>query len=319
MVMTARIPDADVIRMFPRYPGPGTPGFVTDFLGTKTRNSILFAAHAGLSGAVEDYPIPMNFHATAIEWAGALRAVLEAKGAIVAMELGAGWGPWLVVIARAAQSRGVDQVRLVGVEGSKEHCQFMRQHFQDNNLHPDEHALIHGVVGTSDGLARFPVAENPAEDYGSAPTFTAASALKQQVRGLLGRLRRRLFARSPAPSPLLQRMEEVPCYSLASLIRPYACVDIIHVDIQGAEHVVIASGRNILMKSVKRLVIGTHGRAIEELLFGELGTQGWILEAEESCLVHQQANGVALFRDGCQVWRNPKLTYGAAASPSRAA
>src|SRR6185437_7591258 len=107
-----------IIRSFPRYQGPSLPDRVIDFLGTKTRTSYL----CGLPGGqVEDYPLPMNFHATALEWAGALSAVVEAKNELVALELGAGWAPWLVSVARAGQVRGIGKIRLVGVEGSKTH------------------------------------------------------------------------------------------------------------------------------------------------------------------------------------------------------
>ena len=84
--------DEEVIKSFPLYGDAGTPDFITNFLGVKTRTRF-HAFLATRSGDVEGYPIPANFHATDIEWAGVLRAVLDADSEIVAVELGAAWAP----------------------------------------------------------------------------------------------------------------------------------------------------------------------------------------------------------------------------------
>ena len=41
-----------------------------------------------LSGVVEGYPIPGNFHGDVLEWVGTLRSVLEAKNTFTILELG---------------------------------------------------------------------------------------------------------------------------------------------------------------------------------------------------------------------------------------
>src|SRR6266571_1561157 len=96
-VLTTQMSDAEVIKSFPRIEGTGIPGYVIDFLGVKTRTSYISELPQE-GGVVEDYPIPASFHATAIEWAGCLRAVLEADKELVGVELGAGWAPWLVTL-----------------------------------------------------------------------------------------------------------------------------------------------------------------------------------------------------------------------------
>ena len=64
--------DCEVIRSFGAYDGPGTPGFVTDFLSTKTRVESLDVLK-GIDARVEGFPFPGNFHVSANEWAGTLR------------------------------------------------------------------------------------------------------------------------------------------------------------------------------------------------------------------------------------------------------
>jgi hypothetical protein len=185
--------DSEVIQLFPRHLGPGEPGYLTDFLGTKTRLSSIPPIYAKDSGRVEEPPLEGNFHSKPCEWAGVLRAVLDARGELVAVELGAGWAPWLVIAARAARLRGVEAVRLVGVEGSAAHLDFMRAHFADNGLDPDRHTLLHGVVGSYDGVATFPVDVDPANAYGTEATFAVPSLLVQPM-GLRARVKAALAA-----------------------------------------------------------------------------------------------------------------------------
>jgi FkbM family methyltransferase len=307
--------DADVIKAFPRYQGPGVPGCIVDFLGTKTRLSYLPAVYSGRSGVVEDYPLVGNFHSHGFEWAGALRAVLDAATELTVVELGAGWGPWLVALARAAHLRGIRNVRLVGVEGSREHFEFLRSHFADNGLDPEQHTLHHAIVGAVDGEAHFPILTSPSENYGSAPVSQEKRAPeeKREPEGVARRFLGRLGLRKPpAAGPStdgveLNGVERVDCLSLPTLLRPLSRVDLIHFDIQGGEYEVISSARQVLKEKVKRLVIGTHSRSIEQNLLDELASQSWVLEAEHCCVFQQDGRKMNLYRDGCQTWRNPDL------------
>jgi FkbM family methyltransferase len=275
--------DESVLRAFAPYAGPGTSGYITDFLGVRTRTSFISSlSHHG--GAVEGYPIPANFHATGLEWAGTLRAALEAVDELVAVELGAGWGPWLVTAAKAAERRGVRRARLVGVEGSRGHVAYMREHFADNGLDPAAHALVHGIAGPADGEAEFPVLADPAAEWGAAAVLASGE-------------------RPPAGGAT----ERVRTYSLDTLLKPFTVVDLVHIDIQGHEFEVVAAARDVLRQKVKRVVVGTHGRKIEEQLLNELPSRGWQLEAEEPCIYQQSAGAMQLYIDGCQVWRNTAL------------
>lgn len=292
------------VRSFPRYNGDPEPGYVIDFLGTRTRAEFV----RGLKGGnVEDYPLPANFHATALEWAGALAAVNEAVDQVCAVELGAGWAPWLVSVARAAKLRGIDKLRLVGVEGSKKHCEFMAAHFRDNGVDPLEHRLLHGVVGPRDGTAEFPVLADPSIDWGTAALLETPSGVGTGLRRRVRRLRSLLGGRADKSAT-----EILPCFSIPTLLAPFHQVDLMHIDIQGHEFVVISAARQVMRQKVKRLVVGTHGRAIEQLLLDCMSADGWLLEAEESCLFRQSDNRMVLERDGCQIWKNPALVAAAA-------
>jgi len=215
-------------------------------------------------------------------------------------------GPWLVGLALAARLKGVATVRLVGVEGAREHCSYLTTHFRDNGLDPSQHTLLWGVVGTADGTAQFPVLTDPSGNWGAAAvhadrTGSPLSRLVRNARRTLRALARGVLGMG-RPS-----LERVPCYSLATLLRPYTTVDLVHVDIQGDEYKVLAGARGHLEKKVKRIVVGTHSREIEQHLHEEMTGRDWVLEGHEHCKFHREGTTEVLFRDGCQVWRNPAL------------
>jgi FkbM family methyltransferase len=292
--------DERVIRSFPAYTGPGRPGAITDFLGVRTRIDYLpHVKHLG--GYVEGYPIPLNFHATATEWAGVLRAAREAGRSPVAVELGAGWGPWLVTFAVASGAR---RPRLVGVEGCRPHWEYLRTHFADNGLDPDAFTLLHGIAAPADGWAEFPVLADPAADWGAAALLPTATrrALPGCVRAVVRFARRTVGTRRPRLPT-----ERVRAYSLATLLEPFGRVDLVHIDIQGHEAEVVAAAADVLTAKVRRLVIGTHGRGIEERLMLTLAPRGWDLESDEACRFLRAGTRLVQYMDGCQVWRNDRV------------
>jgi FkbM family methyltransferase len=286
-VLGVRVPDAEVLRHFPPWTGEGEPGFWRDFLGVRTRCEYLPDAYGVLSGAVEGPPgtEKAGLHEVA-EWIGSLRSVLEARsrGSLVVVELGAGWGPWLVGAAKAAERIGIHDVRLAGVEGGEGHFAFMQQHFRDNGLDPGAHRLILGVVGAHDGIAKFPKSADPRNDYGSEADYQAAGSASQAY-------------------------EEVPCISLTSLLKELPPVDLIHCDVQGAEHEVLTAAQSTLQARVRRLVIGTHSRRIEADLLSFFAAMGWKLEDENPCGLVQSGGGLHLVRDGYQIWANPNREH----------
>jgi hypothetical protein len=133
---------------FTEYRGPAVDGYFFDFLGTRTRTSYFSDSHQWLSGKVFPFPTPeacifFEYH----EWIGALRAVLEARNKIVAVELGAGWAPWLVSLWAAARHVGISDCTLVGVEASERECAFARQHLADNAVPENQWTLIRARIG----------------------------------------------------------------------------------------------------------------------------------------------------------------------------
>jgi hypothetical protein len=336
-VARLKLKDEEVIQSFPRYEGAGCAGYIVDFLGVKTRTSYIIGLEKE-GGALEGYPIPYNFHATAAEWSGVLRAVLDAEKEIVAVELGAGWAPWLVTVARAAQLKGIKSFRLLGVEGSEAHCAYMASHFRDNGIDPEAHAILHGVVGESDGEAEFPPMPDPTAGYGARAVFLPPPPIPdgQRNHGFLFNFRANIrrsikwiasLGRGASAAHLIGSKNlnnsgsdegspnlRVNCFSLPTLLKPFSKVDLLHMDIQGDEYKVVLSARDVLKQKVVRMVIGTHSRAIEQQLLDELAWQSWILESQEACTFLQEGRRMLQTGDGCQVWRNTAFDSVAAAA-----
>lgn len=120
---------------FKKYQGLGRPGFVTNFLGGLTDVRFVNGIEA-LSGIVEKYPIPGNFHGDTLEWVGTLRSALDAGSTFTMLELGAGWAPWCVIASLAAKQRGVAKIKVIGIEGDLGHISFIRENFAANGSTP---------------------------------------------------------------------------------------------------------------------------------------------------------------------------------------
>ena len=207
---------------------PGVPqaGFIVDFLGVRTR-----VAHAtpfaGLGGSVFGTPAPVGdwFHAETIEYVGLLKSVLTATGRYAALELGAGWGPWLISGAMAARRRGIEDIRLHGIEGDLEHFGSMQTHFRDNGFDPADYRLDNAVIGARAGRARWPKLAVPSADFGGCPLACsgedghyAADAKASDYRGLH-----------------FDEYIDVEMLAFDSVLEREPLWDLVHIDVQGAE------------------------------------------------------------------------------------
>jgi len=206
------------------------------------------------------------------------------------MELGAGYGPWLVAGAIAARRRGIQDIRLYGVEAELGNYQAMRDHFVDNGIDPALHHLYHGAAGRQDGTLYWPLAPKgeEREHWGGRP----------QTR------------QNP-------ELCAVRAYSLAGLLRNEAIWDLLHLDVQGDELTLLESCLPELKSRVRRLVIGTHSRKIEGDVLSLLYGEKFILEHEKPAkfLFSPKADNLEAMTlvDGTQVWFNPNA--GSPASP----
>jgi FkbM family methyltransferase len=282
--------DLDIFSRFSRYTGLGTPGFVTNFLGVKIRTSFSTPLKP-FDGQVEGYPAPLGgWQGETAEFIGTLRSVLDAGPRYTLLECGAGYGPWMAITAAAAKQRGISQLGLYGIEGDAGHFSFMSEHLSDNGIDPAACTLIQGAVGPVAGVARWAVVDNSADVYGGRP-------MSDDLIDYHGMHQ--------------SRSVDVQIHSINDLLQKESMWDLVHVDIQGGEGDLCRGGIGSMNRCVRRVVLGTHSRALDGELMSLFHLAGWVLENEKPTVMAWRDGAPTLETmarvDGIQVWRNPRL------------
>lgn len=296
-----------LVRSYSLPPSPNLPEFDVDFLGVRTRR----AFDAGMKNArnAPQTPSYPPFDNEYFEWIDVLEAVEEATDTFVMIDLGAGYGRWSVRAALALRQRGACQFTCAAVEAEPDHFRWLCHHLHDNDLHPSDHELIWGAVTAQPGLVPFWI--------GNASGWYGQAVAEHPVNPPPGiRARRRLRARSALGMPPVSATDEavvwVPSITLREVLAAYPRVDLIDMDIQGAELDVVTSAIDLLTQRVRRVSIGTHSASIEEGLRQLFQSEGWQNRNDYQC--HSTAvtpYGEIHFGDGVQTWVNPLLAPGA--------
>ena len=288
--------DVDLLRRYAAKATPvhGVKSFIVDFLGTRSRVSIMHGLER-LDGTVRDLPIPTDgWHAEAVEWVGLLKSVDQAENSFTAMELGAGWGPWVVAGARAAQLRGISNMQLCAVEADPTHFSYLVDHFLDNGLDPTRHELIAAAVGVTAGTARWPKVPDPSGDWGSRPRLADEEGNTDHI----GRK--------------FEEWLDVRIIPFRELLQKKPVWDLVHIDVQGWEVELCTAEAAQLDSRVKWLVVGTHDYKLHGDLINLMYRRGWRLENEKpprSVWTQGAPSLVAMtWVDGTQVWQNPAFS-----------
>ena len=291
--------DLAVFDRFRAVPRTADPDFIVDFLGVRTRAASLAEGQRDMAGHVLDIPVPCDYHAEAVEYVGLLKTVLSATGGYAIMELGAGWGPFLVNAGAAARLIGMTDIHLMGVESDPGHMESMRLHLADNGFDPDQHRMVEGAVGSEAGTALFPKVDDHANQWGARPAMMGNGKVDEADRAYLG--------------ALLDHSIEVQVFDVRDLLKERTLWDCVHVDIQGAEVGVLRTAMAMLNERARFVIIGTHSRKIDGDLVELFHHAGWILEHEKPTKFAFNPTTSSLETmttvDGAQVWRNPAFAY----------
>jgi FkbM family methyltransferase len=270
-----------VFAKFTPWHGLVPPDFIVNFLGVLTRTSY-FAPYAEISRAypvdrcvTADYP---QFDEEYFEWIDLLESVAAAHGHFTMIELGAGFGRWTANAAAALRLLGNLPHTFVAVEAEPTHFAWLVEHLADNRIDSESLQLVQAAVAESDGTVGFHLEHNqlngPGEWYG------------QYIGG----------------------PHSVAAVSLRSLLQPLATVDLIDIDIQGAELQVLSAASQELDQKVKRIHIGTHGHDIEAGLHSLFARLGWQCSYSFPSTASAPTEwGNIVFQDGVQSWLNPSF------------
>jgi FkbM family methyltransferase len=220
------------------------------------------------------------------EWIDVLEAVNDAGSQFTMVELGAGFGRWVVAAACALRRIRPDaQMRLIAVEPDADHYDMLRQHFRDNGLDPDAHRLLRVAVNGTGGTANF-LGGLGREWYGQAIVPVG-------------------WTDSDRPDAVVN---DVPALRLQDIIADERLIDLVDMDVQGIEGDIVTTSLPVLNAKVRRLHIGTHSHGVEDLIFEALRGSGWhCCHCFRSGLEVDTPYGRISFGDGVQSWLNPRL------------
>jgi FkbM family methyltransferase len=239
---------------------------VYDFLGIRTDPSFRPHFRPQPTGPIKTtYPVPDY---TYFELVFVLQAVLDAehRDRFRMMELGAGYGPWLVTAHRAMELSLGRPVDLIGVEMVPQHFLWMQAHLRENGIEPRHHTLIHGAVSDFDGEAVYRPEAGVAGDFGQR-VIGRTSATASPPPGGVDQ------GSAATVSPL--EPVRVPCVSLLRRLEELEHVDLLHVDIQGEELRTLRHALPQLNRCVRRLIVATHSRRIHRSLRRLLVAARW--------------------------------------------
>lgn len=263
-----------------------TNGYLTNSFGVLINPKFFPLILKGREGTIEDIPIPNNWHADMAEFAAAFRAIELARNSFTMIELGCGWGCWMNITGIVAKKKGLN-VHLIGVEGDEGHLSFAKESLNTNGFEPTEYTLYRGIASATNGTALFPKQNDPGAVWGAEPKFNLQPEDAEKLINM-------------------GQYEQLTQLTPERISEKFQRIDLLHVDIQGGEEQLIPECISFLSDRVAYLVIGTHSRQIEGILFDCLLKAGWILEIERPAFLNLDTGPVVIV-DGVQGWRNPKL------------
>jgi FkbM family methyltransferase len=229
------------------------------------------------------------------EWIDLLAAVKTAKERFVMMELGAGYGRWLMRAAAAIKRYNPIPFILIGVEGEPTHVEWMKLNFRNNGLDPDAHRVLHAAIGESSGMVYFPVGDSHGwgqfivdnDKTGPRKSRHSGIAYDDQFLTQLAPVRQLMIEDAAAGEPL---------------------IDIIDMDIQGAEAAVMAQAIDFCSERVRLIHIGTHSHPLEDHVRDIFRKAGWLLRFDFPNFSNTPTEyGTLVFNDGVQSWANPRF------------
>lgn len=206
------------------------------------------------------------------EWEALLAAVRDATGTFTMMELGAGYGRWTLRAHDLAAAAGLTP-ELIAVEADPGHFHELQATVNGRAT------LINAAVARRSGRTLFCAGGT---GYGQAIPRGKKTMRRWRQAGGQIRLTR--------------------ATSLNQLLRPLEHVDLIDLDVQGAEAEILT---NADLRSVRRIHVGTHSPAIEQQLRDLFAALGW--ECEHDYPGGRNADtpwGRIRFDDGAQTWHH---------------
>lgn len=270
------------------------PECYMNWLGLQTEASMFISADEIRGTVRQELPFPTDgVYGHTAEYTSLLTAIDRTanRERFTAIELGAGWGPWISAVGIVCKRLGFKDINLVGVEAHDAKFEMMREHMARNGLLdvPGVNTrLMMGAAWKEDTELRFP--KISVQDHGGAATDSAG---EKDYRGAD-----------------LEHVA-VKAFSVPTICEGLGRIDYMHWDIQGAELPTAQASIDFLEKNVRYLFIGTHSRVIEGRLLELFHGRKWDVLHQKPCVFSYslQAPSIeAMTQDDGELFlRNPHL------------
>ena len=146
-------PPHTVFESFRPWVGDVEGGWDVNFLGVRTRVAF-FSLYEELADFSQRRRVERDCRfrtRTTSSGSHLLESVMEAEGSFAMVELGAGWGKWIVNSVAALKAHNALPYHVVGVESEPTHFEWMKQHLEDNDVQLGNATLIEAAVAPKDG------------------------------------------------------------------------------------------------------------------------------------------------------------------------
>jgi FkbM family methyltransferase len=286
-----------IFENFACWEGEVKTGFSVNFLGNVTRDNFFTLRPRNPEQRFVRTKLP-GFDEEYFEWIDLLEAVTLAEELFTMIELGAGYGRWLTNAVAALRRTKRLPYKLIGVEPEPCHYKWMKVHFKDNGVDLQKCRLVKAAAANKDESVWFYVGRAD-EWYGQAIAPAPSGNLLQKIKASVTK-------RNTIGSDKVRKVKSI---SLNTLLQPLERVDLIDLDVQGAELEVLEASCEQLSTKVRRVHIGTHGPTIENGLRALFRGLGWeSLNDYGSNSECETPYGDIKFQDGVQTWINPGTT-----------
>ena len=219
------------------------------------------------------------------EWITLLTTISQASDQFCIAEIGAGWGRWMASAAVLCRSKGID-CSLIGVEAEPSRFEYMMMVLRDNEVDPDDHDLLEAAVADADGEV-FLAGIDTSRDVYAHQIIRPDEVLE--------------FQRLPE-----YVIRSVPAYSLQTVCATHRYIDLVDIDVQGAEYDILAGSFEAVSWKIGVVHIGTHSREVEKSLHKLFKTMGWLSAfSYPSHSTVPTGFGTVTFHDGVQTWVSP--------------
>jgi hypothetical protein len=309
---------------FEPFDGFVPKGFLVDFLGCLT--DARFRAMWGVdpdavgNGEVRTKRPDITWGEGFFEIVDWFESAREARGTYTMITLGACYGAQAVGAYRALQQVNPMPAMLVAVEAEPGNFEWVKQHFRDNGIDPDQHWLLNCALSDTNKPVLFPVGESGSGVNNCIATNDQRSRriYAQQLRDLpnVADLVYRLILEGktgievvPVPGErFLTHVEFVSAVTLNDVLSPLESVDLLESDIQQSEITVFPPAMDVIRRKVKRVHLGTHGTDTHVALLKEFINFGFEIVFDYPPNTHHETpRGSFDVNDGIITARNAGL------------